>query len=206
MNYYNNSKKHYSHYQEFPLEHITHIDNLVNILKYGLLSHTIAFKNGLTQVDISEQDINLNRKFIKDKIYYKSLHEYAPLFFNALNPMLYKRKELIDKLCVLRFNRSLISQIGVIFTDGNAAHSNTKFYQHENDLIKLDWYCIYETIYWNSIEDGKRIRMAEVLVPDSVDIKYLYEIVVFSDATKLEVENLISNSININVILTEFKI
>lgn len=64
------------------LYHMTHIDNLESIFKYGLLSHNEAHRRGLVKVDISMQAAQEWRK---------KVHNYVPFYFSPRNTMLYKR-------------------------------------------------------------------------------------------------------------------
>ena len=68
--------------------------------------------------------------------------------------MLYVNKEKQSILIILVFNNNLIYQQGALFTDGNASVNGTKFYNHINDLYKLNWKCL-KSQYWNDFEDGK---------------------------------------------------
>ena len=75
------------------LYHLTHKDNLENILRYGLQSHNLAHQNNLIKKDISNKDVNKRRQK-RDPIYKKSIHDYVPLYFNPRNPMMYVRKNI----------------------------------------------------------------------------------------------------------------
>ncbi|MEA5516852.1 DarT ssDNA thymidine ADP-ribosyltransferase family protein, partial [Nodularia sp. UHCC 0506] len=51
----------------------------------------------------------------------------------------------------------------VIFSDGNAAAGDTRFYRDTQMLNQLPWNIIWAK-YWNDFEDGRRIKCAEILV------------------------------------------
>ena len=48
------------------------------------------------------------------------LHQYANLYFHARNPMLFKRLNEVDSLCVLRISKEVLAA-GAVITDQNAA-------------------------------------------------------------------------------------
>ena len=69
--------------------HLTHQKNLASIVKYGLFSRERL--NGFE--DIANSDVVDYRRIKKDRVYYKTLTSYVPLFFNPRNPMLYSKRE-----------------------------------------------------------------------------------------------------------------
>lgn len=148
------------------LYHMTHKSNLQSILQNGLLSHNQAKNGRLTQVDISDNQVN-NRRSKRDPIYQRSIHDYVPLYFNPKNPMLYKRGNIQNDIIILAIDRNLLYQENTIFTNGNAAAVATSFYSNPNDLSNLNWACI-NSEYWNDIVDGKRIKCSEVLIYPSI--------------------------------------
>ena len=170
------------------LYHMTHIDNLPSILKYGLLSHGNKFQ----KKDISNQEVN-GRRSRRDPIYRRPLHSYVPFYFNPRNAMLYVQENQ-DQIVILEVKRELILKDGVLFTDGNAASKYTDFYNDLSYLDKIDWKCIHSK-YWNDFIDGKRKMMAEVLVPDSVTIDKIEAIACNNSETKSEIDTLTKNKI-----------
>lgn len=173
--------------------HMTHYKNLESILKNGLLSHN----NELTKEHIDNAEVN-NRRNKIEPIYNKNLHTYVPFYFNPRNPMLFVNKEIQEDIVILAFNRNILLKEKTIFTDGNAAVERTRFFKNLDDLKQLNWNCI-NSIYWNDFEDGKREVMAEVLVPNKVNIKYLNKIYCFDEATKsfiFELDNNLDIEIN----------
>ena len=78
-------KKHTTKY----LYYITHIENVQSILDKGILSHDIIEKEKIKFTPIYDQDIVNKRKSIKTPDG-KSLWEFANLYFQPRNPMLYR--------------------------------------------------------------------------------------------------------------------
>ncbi len=160
------------------LYHMTHIDNLASIVDNGLLSQNEAHRQGLIESDISDPKVQNIRARTVDSLYKRSLHEYVPLYFAPTNPMLYKRREMQEDIIILGLDPQLLSETNIIFTNGNAAASGTIFYRDIHMLAQLPWDSI-RARSWIDIEDGKRIKCAEVLVypkiePNRIKIVFCY--------------------------------
>jgi hypothetical protein len=153
------------------LEHMFHYSNLENILKYGILSHNEAYKNGLIRNDISDNEVQNIRKSKRDTIYNRSLHDYASFYFNSKNPMLYKRKDIQDEILIALADIDILNHTSSIFTDGNAANYNpnpTNFFQGINNLNKIPFATVFADS-WNDDDnemkkEKKRIKCAEALI------------------------------------------
>jgi hypothetical protein len=179
------------------LYHMTHKNNLLNILQNGLLSHNQARNGRLTQVDIADNQVN-DRRSRNEPIYQKSIHDYVPLYFNAKNPMLYRRRNIQNDIIILAIDRNLLYKPNTVFTDGNAAADATSFYSNPDDLKSLNWACINAN-YWNGIVDGKRIRCSEVLVYPSIPTTAIKKIFCNNRQTKQFVESSLTNRTAISV-------
>ena len=171
----------YSRYGIDFLYHFTHVDNMPSIRERGLLSHNAAQQAGLVSADIS--DPNVQERRADKSVFGRPLHDYVPLYFNPKNPMLFVRRGIQDHLVILFFDRELLVQDGVVFTDGNAASDSTNFFTDVSRLDDLDWDCI-RAEYWNDYPDGTRIRCAEVLVPDAIPFTKIQRIRVRTSATR----------------------
>lgn len=172
------------------LHHLTHFHNLPKIYAFGLLSHKRAHAK-FNPVDISDPSVNGRRADRRDGIYNRPLHAYVPLFFTPRNPMLYVRREQQQDLAVICINRNLLLLDGTVFTDGNAASTETKFYRDTQALDNIDWECI-RSEYWTEHQDGKRKRCAEVLVPNEVGREHFRGVVVISEETARKVRNIVN--------------
>ena len=172
----------YSRYGIDFLYHFTHVDNMPSIREHGLLSHNAAQQAGLVSADISDPNVQERRRNIS-LLGGQPLHDYVPLYFNPRNPMLYVRRGIQDHLVILFFDRELLVQDGVVFTDGNAASAPTNFFNDVSRLADLDWDCI-RAEYWNDYQDGIRIRCAEVLVPDAIPFTKIQRIRVRTSETR----------------------
>lgn len=155
--------------------HMTHKKNIFNIFRHGLLSHNYAHNKGIVKVDISDHDVN-DRRTRKDPFYNKSLHDYVPFYINPKNPMLYVRKADQDDILLIGVKPMKLLNRSFLVTDGNAASDGTSFSDSATFLASLDWQ-VLKADYWNSFQDGKRKRCAEVLIPNSVPLTDIGEIV-----------------------------
>ena len=121
------------------LWHITHRDNIQNIVKDGVLSHEGA--NKIKYFDISNPGVQ-DRRLEKEPIHGRKIHEYAPLFINPKNAMLYSRKDIRDELCLVEVSLDVLES-EYLYTDGNASRRDTNFYD-QDDLF-------FENINWNNV-------------------------------------------------------
>jgi len=108
----------------------------------------------------------------------KPLQEYANLYVCARNPMMYVRSSQHLDLCVLRISTPALNLPGVVIADGNAASGWTAFEPSPSGLGRIDketvfaerWTDPNPVTYW----ENKRVKCAEVLVPDRLDPKFIF--------------------------------
>ena len=105
------------------------------------------------------------------------LHEYAPLYICARNPMLYFLRNRHLEICVLQVSTDVLDLARVMIADGNAAANMTAFWRSPWGLAKIDrdvtfmenWTDPDPIVYWRN----KSAKCAEVLVPDRVDPRFI---------------------------------
>ncbi len=107
----------------------------------------------------------------------KPLHDYVNLYMCARNPMMRKRADQHTDLCVLKVSTDVMDISGAIVTDGNAASNYSAFLPSPAGLIKVDHDMVFAE-YWTDsdlIQEWvqKRIKCAEVLVPNKVDVSHI---------------------------------
>jgi hypothetical protein len=116
------------------------------------------------------------------------LHQYANLYFHARNLMLFKRKEEVANLCVLRVSTEVLAVDGVVISDQNAASDYVRLL-HPRQWRLLDFDAIYAMdwrhpgdpiAYWQH----KAKKCAEVLAPRRVDPHLIVGAHVVNEATK----------------------
>ena len=156
------------------LHYIAPIDNAPSIVEHGIFSNRRATSLAHTSVAMPEiQD----RRAAVVVPRGKRLHEYVNLYFCARNPMLFKRKDMCNQLCVLAVSLEVLDLPGVVITDGNAAGDYVRFAPSPEGLaiVNREWTFAE---YWTD-EDKiayfrkKAAKCAEVLVPDRIDPRFL---------------------------------
>ena len=153
------------------LYHMTNVSNLPNIFQYGILNNYESRKKNLVITDISDPKVQRWRDR-EESCFHRPIHEYAPLYINPQNPMLFVRKNIQHELCILEISCAVLDEQEFVFTDGNAASRETRFYKSLNDLNKIPWE-VLKNDRWDYFDDGKRKRCAEFLVFPAVDVKYI---------------------------------
>lgn len=157
------------------LYYITPIANVPSIMNNGILSHELSKKLAHESLAMEEIQSKRGNKRIPGA---KKLHEYANLYFDAHNPMLCKRQNFNEQICVLRIDTSVLDLPNVIITDRNAASDWVRFNSVIDGLAALDKDKIYAR-YWTNVDnqydlwENKSIKCAEVLIPDRVEPKYI---------------------------------
>ena len=161
------------------LDHMTHIDNLDSIFKYGLRAHNNPYK----QKDISNTEVN-QRRDRRESVYGRKIHDYVPFYFNPRNAMMYRNRD--EDIVILAFSKKLLLKDDVLFTDRNAATDSVHFYHDVDDLENIEWNTVKSTSWYDKPrpEYVKQIMMAEVLVYNEVKIKHLLGVYCKNMSTK----------------------
>ncbi len=165
------------------LYNLVHVDNLISISRNGLFSRNRIRGCDRTE-DIADEKVIETRQ--RKTIFNRSLLDFVPLYFTPKTPMLYRRREIQDKITILCLNKNLLLQEGTVFTDGNAASTETKCFRNPMALENLDWECI-RAQHWPDFEDGRRKRCAEVLVPDQISFLQVQKIITRTEDTRSRV-------------------
>ncbi len=167
------------------LYYITHVDNVASMTHRGILSHALVEESRVPFTPIYDSAIVSSRakKHTPDQ---KSLWEYANLYFQPRNPMLYRVVCEKDKsnIAVISVRPDVLSLAGAFLTDGNAANSPTQFFRAEEGLprIEAQWKII-QSEWWRSEDGSKRRIMAECLVPRLVGPEYIQSVYVANHET-----------------------
>ncbi len=188
------------HLQKIPfggLFYIAHLENIESILKLGILSHNIAHEKGVVNVDISNKQVNERRNRIESTLG-GNIHDFAPLYINPKNPMLYYlclngNREI---LVLLSISPHILLHDDVFFSDGNAAIRSTRFYNNINDFNRLNWTVIKDN-YWTKHPDGKRIMCSEVLVKNTIPLYFINSIYVYNENTLNKILPMFPNHLGI---------
>jgi len=157
------------------LHFIAPIGNVPSILEHGLLCHNLAKE--LSHRRIDDRDVQARRDNKPVPGTRKTLHDFANLYFDAHNPMLSRRRDENNAICVLRFNPDVLDLPDVIVTDQNAARGWARFEPVASGLAMLDCEMLYARFWLHDdpIEQDRHrgIKCAEVLVPKKVEPQYI---------------------------------
>lgn len=185
------------------LYYITHIENLPSIISQGILSHEEVERQNISFTPIYDTNIVSKRKdkSTPDK---QSLWQYANLYFQPRNPMMYRVVNETNtnkrNIAVVAVKPTVLSQSGVIITDGNAASDVTAFYSGSEGkgILNNNWKII-QNEWWNDEDGSKRKIMSQCLVPKIVQTNLIDSIFVADYQTKTKIQGLLG-SVNIPII------
>lgn len=141
--------------------HMTHKDNLAGILQDGIMSWTDVHAQGVSAVNISDPGAQRWRDRT-ESANHRVIHDYAPLYINPKNPMLFVRRCLQHEIVILKISPGVLLEGQHVFSDGNAASRETRF--STNSDIVTESLDALKAKYWANCIDGKRRRCAELLV------------------------------------------
>jgi ssDNA thymidine ADP-ribosyltransferase, DarT len=181
------------------LHNIQHIINIPSILSRGILSHNLASKQKAKGKDISDIEPQGRRS----KVVVpggRRLHDYANLYINGRNKMMYKVtcKYRHAEICVLCIDTSVLDLMGVVIADCNASSDYVRFYPSPEGLSHIDSDLVFARS-WKHPEDIRKewrhgsIICAEVLVPDKIDSGLIWRIYVSCSESMETVQNLVPN-------------
>lgn len=186
------------------LYRILHFDNVEYALENGLCirTHPDADPN---YINIGDSGLIMQRNDYPVGIIPPggNLGDYVPFYFGPLSPMLLNIKtghrgvtrrpqsDIVYLCC--RLDSILECCEEWCFTNGHAKDAITDFFNREEDLREVYW----DTVglrYWNPTEDflGRQTRkQAEFLVKEHVPVDCIDEIVVFNEAKRILVQEII---------------
>jgi len=167
------------------------ISNIPSIIRQGVLSYKCV--TAMKHTSIAMEDVQSRR----DNVIIPNggpLHSYANAYFDPRNPMMYKRQSMAQSLCVLAISSVVLDFKGTVISDGNAASEYSRFYSPEEGIKKLNFAQIYSK--WWTDDDPyeqlkrKRIKCAEILVPDKIDFEYIIGAIVVNEKAQHDLESL----------------
>ncbi len=176
--------------------YITHIHNLPSILREGILSHAEVERRGVEPVTVYDKGVVSWRKD-KTAPDGHSLWEYANLYFNPRNPMLYRllMEHERTEIAVLGVRKTILDTPGSFVTTGNAARSETeilpraRWRERAGEILKG-----VDVEYWSEADGSKRRIMAEALVPQRIPPEMIDTIYVADDETRKAVLKVVGSS------------
>jgi len=173
--------------------HFTHINNLESILGDGLIPKWKGIDK--VKADISNQDVQARRarkSFPVSNGKIEPLHNLVPTYLAKTTPTIWAHSGRIEDIVILKISASVIlsENINYVFTDGNAASSDTNSFWNLKKLQSLPWHVIRGK-KWNDVPDGKRKRCAELLIAPSIPTKYIKHFYVSNNSTKARVKTIL---------------
>ena len=180
------------------LYYMTPVENLENILRFGILSKNEIKRRNLSYESFALESVQERRDAKKiqlsDLKKRKSLHDCIPLYIAYKTPTLYyifkNHPHEYGRIIFIRIRSKIVLHKAFCFTDGNAASQNSREYYDLGNLNRIDWNVVNGT-YWNDEFDGKRKRCAEFLIYPNVERRFFDLIIVKSYDIKREVESIL---------------
>ena len=161
------------------------VANVASVLEHGLLSYDRASKLGHRSIAMPEIQDRRDQVQVPGGL---RLHRYANLYLNARNPMLFKRRNEAQSLCVLSVSTEARHLQGAVLADRNASSSYVRFLSIDQ-VSELDLEAIYSSD-WRHPDDRiaylrHRSQMcAEFLVPHRLPPEFIEGAYVVDSATK----------------------
>ena len=177
------------------LGYIVPIATVPSILQHGILSHRRAQRLEHESIALDGVQDRRAGKIVPNG---RPLHEYANLYICPRNPMLLKRSNMHEQICVLRVSSAVVDLPNVIVTDGNAGSDYVRFHPSPAGLARVDRDRTFAR-WWahpgNEIEKWRHSvqKCAEVLVPDMVPTRHIIGAFVSCDRSEQELRALAPN-------------
>lgn len=177
------------------LFYITHINNLPSMFQYGILSHRQVKAQGVPFTPVYNAEIVANREQIEtpDK---KSLWDYANVYFQPRNPMLYKVLNEANKndVVILGIKPQILDTQGAFISLGNAAHSLSPLVDVKTGLktINGEYWQIINNDWWKTEDGTKRKIMAECLVPNGIPPAAIHSVYVVNASVAEKIRPVLS--------------
>jgi hypothetical protein len=167
------------------LYYIVPRENLPSILEHGIVSNVRAAR--LEHSSVAMAVIQQRRDHVRVPGA-RSLHEYVNLYVCARNPMMYRlvMTNGASRIAVLGIDATILDTRGAVIADGNAASGYTRFAPSPDGIKLIDHALVHGD--WSGYQDErekwehKRVKCAEVLVPDRVAPDLVSRVLVPVDA------------------------
>lgn len=192
----------------YPIYHITDINNLAEIIKAGFLFCDNECSNKKIMCkEIAYEGLKQRRRIKSVSAGPEGkLADYVPFYFCNRSPMLsaiyYNEVKSYDGsqddiiYLVSDINHVINSGVRWCFSDGHPIKDITQFFDNLDCLNQLDWVIINEWDWRNTEDDPdrKRRKSAEFLVYQKCPISCIYKIGVLNEETKNKVLRILASS------------
>lgn len=178
------------------LYYITHINNIPSILKHGILSHALVEEQKVEFTPIYNSQI-VTQRHHKRTPDGKNLWDFANLYFQARNPMLYRvvYEKGKNEIVILGVRPDVLNLPGAFISTGNAASAPSQILPAKEGIKEI--YKIWKIItseWWKEEDGSKRKIMSECLLPDRIPPEYLHTIYVANHTVADKVKQFIRSS------------
>lgn len=186
------------------LYYITHINNLPSILRHGILSHRQVEAKGIPFTPVYNPEIVANReqRLTSDK---KSLWDYANVYFQPRNPMLYKVISETNKkdVVIVGVSPQIVDTKGAFISLGNAASSLSPLLDIKTGLkfINGEYWKIINNDWWKTEDGTKRKIMAECLIPNGIPPTNIHSVYVTNSVVAEKIRPVLSEFAHISVVV-----
>jgi len=158
----------------FQLYHFTDRENLKSIFdKGGLFSWEYCLNNN---IDIPMPGGNSSSRELDRR---KNLQDYVRLSFISDHPMMYIAKQdgRIENPAILKIDPEVVYLTGTKYSDINAAttRKSPRIGDNFDDFQNID-FCIFSSSYFDLNDQNKMKYQAEVLVPQFIPLKYIFNL------------------------------
>ena len=177
------------------LYHMASVGNIQSLLQRGLLSKNEVARLGISVCDISNQDVQLRRERKCDPHYGRNLHDYASLYINPRNAMLYTVQLHIGSIFILEIDLAVLDETSFVFTNANAASSHARFYKDLNGLDDLNWDIINSKGWKDRDAFWKQQMQAEFLVHPRVLARHISAVLCPSEQSAKEIRGVIGSQV-----------
>jgi len=182
------------------LYYITHVENLRSIMEHGILSHRLVEDRQIDYSPIYDPGI-VNKRRQRTAPDGRSLWEFANVYFQPRNPMLYRvvHERDVNEIAIIGIRPAVMSQPGTFVALGNAASVETQIVRSEEGRQRVaEIWDVIHSEWWSQADGSKRKIMAECLVPEKIPPQMIHTIYVASHQAADRVRGLgVSNSISI---------
>jgi hypothetical protein len=179
------------------LYYITHVDNIVSILENGILSHSLIESMGIHHQKIYNASV-VNRRSSRKVIGEKTLWDFANVYFQPRNPMMYVvdcNISDISNVAIFLISKKILNNKEAFIVNGNAASLSSEIISSSDNRFKEILREIRKNVdnnWWKEEDGTKRKIMAECLIPNLIDPKFIEAIYTPTEKAKNSISQKIS--------------
>lgn len=150
------------------------IKNIPSVIQHGILSFDKTYSLPHKSIALSSVQDRRDNVHIPNG---GRLHSYANLYFTYHNPMLYKRQDEAQDICILAIDQSVLNIEGCVLSDKNAASNMVRFYSPEEGIRNINFDLVFaqnwndQNPYAKSFKSAS--KCAEILIPACIPYEYI---------------------------------